>query len=346
MFLRISITTQHFNLGTRKRLFQLQIWHVSHVIPAWYLRSYQYLTNVTSWHVSNGPRFTNASYHGLTADGAVKVKREVSTWATRDVARHLHSFRYEVLRMLRVGQDGSEALANVMDRCLRCQWIRDILAILMRIPMRVSLPDDLPMESEYLGALPVGGHLRRVWQCRDSHFCKSILQERDLSPICTLRPGRGLVQFCGRSWHSVWWFGWTDWHGCVSRMYTMGLIPMCMCLSTTSPTCDLGEGNSRGNMSLCLADDSCIFRAAKPRNQSASLQRFEYSERWKDIPCHWVILKPRLPWPGALPPPKKGGLERVHRGQIVYSRFKIWKDGVLCTLGPLGCWGGPLTIVP
>lgn len=60
--------------------------------------SYQYLTNVTSWHVSNGPRFTNASYHGLTADGAVKVKREVSTWATRDVARHLHSFRYEVLR--------------------------------------------------------------------------------------------------------------------------------------------------------------------------------------------------------------------------------------------------------
>eukprot|EP00435_Cladocopium_sp_Y103_P072338 s1141_g40.t1 len=60
--------------------------------------SYQYLTNVTSWHISNGPRFTNASYHGLTADGAVKVKREVSTWATRDVARHLHSFRYEVLR--------------------------------------------------------------------------------------------------------------------------------------------------------------------------------------------------------------------------------------------------------
>ena len=144
-------------LAPEGELFQLQIWHDSHVIPAWYLRSYQYLTNVTSWHVSNGPRFTNASYHGLTADGAVKVKREVSTWATRDVARHLHSFRYEVLRMLRVGQDGSEALANVMGRC---QWIRDILAILMRIPMGVSLPDDLPMESEYLGALPVGGHLR------------------------------------------------------------------------------------------------------------------------------------------------------------------------------------------
>ena len=87
-------------LAPERELFQLQIWHVSHVIPAWYLRSYQYLTNVTSWHVSNGPRFTNASYHGLTADGAVKVKREVSTWATRDVARHLHSFRYEVLRML------------------------------------------------------------------------------------------------------------------------------------------------------------------------------------------------------------------------------------------------------
>lgn len=149
-----------------------------------------------------------------------------------------------------------------------------------------------------------------------NHFCKSILQERDLSPICTLRPGRGLVQFCGRSWHSLWWSGWTDWHGCVSRMYTMGLIPMCMCLSTTSPTCDLGEGNSRGNMSLCLADDSCIFRAAKPRNQSASLQRFEYSERWKDIPCHLVILKPRLPWPGALPPPKKRGTWNDLKGFI------------------------------
>ena len=63
-----------------------------------HFRSYQYLTNVTSWQISNGPRFTNASYDGLTADGAVRVKREVSSWATRDIARHLHSFRYEVLR--------------------------------------------------------------------------------------------------------------------------------------------------------------------------------------------------------------------------------------------------------
>ncbi len=63
-----------------------------------HFRSYQYLTNVTSWQISNGPRFTNASYDGLTADGAVRIKREVSSWATRDIARHLHSFRYEVVR--------------------------------------------------------------------------------------------------------------------------------------------------------------------------------------------------------------------------------------------------------
>ncbi|CAK9096974.1 Uncharacterized protein SCF082_LOCUS45502 [Durusdinium trenchii] len=60
--------------------------------------SYQYLTNVTSWHFSNGPRLTNASYDGLTSDGAVQVQRQVSTWATQDFARHLHSFRYKVLR--------------------------------------------------------------------------------------------------------------------------------------------------------------------------------------------------------------------------------------------------------
>ena len=60
--------------------------------------SYQYLKNVTSWHVSNGPLLSNASYDGVTADGAVRVTRRVSTWATKDVARHLHSFEYEILR--------------------------------------------------------------------------------------------------------------------------------------------------------------------------------------------------------------------------------------------------------
>eukprot|EP00434_Breviolum_minutum_P023953 symbB.v1.2.021138.t1/scaffold1812.1/size105704/2 len=56
--------------------------------------------------ISNGPRFTNASYDGLTADGAVRVKREVSSWATRDIARHLHSFRYEVLRNMTYSRFG------------------------------------------------------------------------------------------------------------------------------------------------------------------------------------------------------------------------------------------------
>ncbi|CAJ1439015.1 unnamed protein product [Effrenium voratum] len=60
--------------------------------------SYQYLTNVTARHTSNGPLLTNASYLGVTADGAVLVERTVSTWATNDLARHLHSFTYQVLR--------------------------------------------------------------------------------------------------------------------------------------------------------------------------------------------------------------------------------------------------------
>eukprot|EP00439_Symbiodinium_sp_Y106_P031016 s4563_g3.t1 len=60
--------------------------------------SYQYLTNVTVTHTSNGPRLTNATYYGVTADGAIRVERTVSTWATEDFPRYLHSFRYEVLR--------------------------------------------------------------------------------------------------------------------------------------------------------------------------------------------------------------------------------------------------------
>ncbi|CAE7593743.1 unnamed protein product [Symbiodinium pilosum] len=60
--------------------------------------SYQYLTNVTVTHTSNGPRLTNATYTGVTVDGAVRVVRTVSTWATEDFPRHLHSFHYEVLK--------------------------------------------------------------------------------------------------------------------------------------------------------------------------------------------------------------------------------------------------------
>ena len=60
--------------------------------------SFQYLTNVTVTHTSNGPRLTNATYTGVTVDGAIRVERTVSTWATEDFPRHLHSFRYEVLK--------------------------------------------------------------------------------------------------------------------------------------------------------------------------------------------------------------------------------------------------------
>ena len=53
---------------------------------------------MTVTHTSNGPRLTNATYYGVTADGAIRVERTVSTWATEDFPRYLHSFRYEVLR--------------------------------------------------------------------------------------------------------------------------------------------------------------------------------------------------------------------------------------------------------
>ena len=59
--------------------------------------TYQYLINVTTYHHANGPKLTNATYSGKTVDGALQVKRSVSTWAADDFPRHLHSFRYDFL---------------------------------------------------------------------------------------------------------------------------------------------------------------------------------------------------------------------------------------------------------
>lgn len=66
--------------------------------------SYQYLTGVTSHYVTNGPRLTNVTYGGVTADGAISVARSVSTWTADDFARHLHSFRYDVLETVTYGR--------------------------------------------------------------------------------------------------------------------------------------------------------------------------------------------------------------------------------------------------
>lgn len=75
--------------------------------------SHQYLTDVSTRATTNGPRLTNVSYHGITADGALETVRTVSTWSTNDYARHLHSIQINVVRAgtyprLTIYQVGSE----------------------------------------------------------------------------------------------------------------------------------------------------------------------------------------------------------------------------------------------
>jgi len=60
--------------------------------------SYEYLTEVETYHIMNGPKLTNASYTGTTVDGGIRRSVTASTWAADDMARHLHVVRYEVLR--------------------------------------------------------------------------------------------------------------------------------------------------------------------------------------------------------------------------------------------------------
>ena len=51
--------------------------------------SLQYLTDVRTHHFANGPKITNASYSGVTADGYIHAQRKVSTWTVDDFPRLL-----------------------------------------------------------------------------------------------------------------------------------------------------------------------------------------------------------------------------------------------------------------
>ncbi|CAK0834604.1 unnamed protein product, partial [Prorocentrum cordatum] len=60
--------------------------------------SYEYLTEVETYHIMNGPKLTNASYTGTTVDNGIRRSVTASTWAADDMVRHLHVVRYEVMK--------------------------------------------------------------------------------------------------------------------------------------------------------------------------------------------------------------------------------------------------------
>jgi len=56
--------------------------------------SYQYNTDVKTFHQMNGPVLTEATYTGGLSDDLLTVERKVSTWTTDAFVAHLHSFTY------------------------------------------------------------------------------------------------------------------------------------------------------------------------------------------------------------------------------------------------------------
>lgn len=58
----------------------------------------QFLTRMKTAYLSQGPNLTDVVYSGISADGAIAAKIEVSTPRSNDINRAIHRFRYDVLK--------------------------------------------------------------------------------------------------------------------------------------------------------------------------------------------------------------------------------------------------------